>query len=140
MLKRNEKGIIKIADDVIAVIAMQVAVDTDGIAQMSSNIVSKLGQKMGGKTNKQGVTVMLIDQEVHIALKVIIEYGVQIRHTCQQVQQRVKEAVQVMTGLDVSNIDICVEAIHVNPSRQAQKQGYSSKVERDGLEYVQFIG
>jgi uncharacterized alkaline shock family protein YloU len=111
MAEIRERGTVKIADDVVAVIAAIAAADTDGIASMSGGIVEGLARRVSGKNVHKGVHVEVGELEAAIDLRIIINYGEKIDEVCKKLQQNVQEAVQSMTGLRVIEVNVKVEGV-----------------------------
>ena len=114
-LSREEEtfGTVKIADDVVAMIAALAATEVDGVAAMNGNVAKELLSKVGIKGLAKGVKVDIFDQKVKVALAVIMEYGYNIPATCQNVQSKVKNAIENMTGLEVTDVNIRIAGINM---------------------------
>ncbi|AWZ48264.1 Asp23/Gls24 family envelope stress response protein [Hathewaya limosa] len=107
-----EKGIVKISDEVVAVIAGLAAEEVKGIVGMSAGIVGGFTEILSGKKNfSKGVRVNLGEEESTIDLFVVVEYGVKIHEVAKQVQENVKESVESMTGLVVSAVNVYVQNV-----------------------------
>ena len=106
-------GTVKIADDVVAMIAALAATEVDGVAAMNGNVANELLSKVGVKGLAKGVRVDIYNKKVKVELAVVIEYGFNIPATCQQVQNKVKSAIENMTGLEVTDVNIRIAGIHV---------------------------
>lgn len=106
-------GTVRIADDVVAVIAGLTAAKVKGIASMSAGITEGWAKRVSGKNLTKGVDVEVGQVETAIDLRVIVEYGVKINEVCQVLQQEVKEAVENMTGLNVVEVNVKVEGVDV---------------------------
>ncbi|MBA4541764.1 MULTISPECIES: Asp23/Gls24 family envelope stress response protein [Thermoactinomyces] len=106
-------GTLRIADDVVAVIAGFAASKTNGIASMSGGMAEGLAKRVSGKNITRGVNVQVGKLEAAIDLRVIVEYGVKIDEVCRNLQQRVKEAVEMMTGLKVVEVNIKVDGVEL---------------------------
>ena len=104
-------GTVKIADDVVAMIAALAATEVDGVAAMNGNIAKELLSKVGVKGLAKGVKVDILNKKVKVALAVVIEYGFNIPTTCQSVQSKVKNAIEKMTGLEVTDVNIRIAGI-----------------------------
>ena len=104
-------GTVKIADDVVAMIAALAATEVDGVAAMNGNVAKELLSKVGVKGLARGVKVEITNQKVKVALAVIMEYGFNIPATCQSVQNKVKNAIENMTGLEVTDVNIRIAGI-----------------------------
>ncbi|MCR5033177.1 MAG: Asp23/Gls24 family envelope stress response protein [Lachnospiraceae bacterium] len=101
-------GSVKIADDVVAMIAGLAATEVEGVAGPVGN--SADATKAARKTAK-GVKVIVNGKVVKIDLAINMEYGYNIPATCEKVQQKVKSTVENMTGLEVSDVNIRIAAI-----------------------------
>lgn len=106
-------GTVKIADDVVAMIAALAATEVDGVAAMNGNVAKELLSKVGVKGLAKGVKVDIFNQKVKVELAVIMEYGFNIPTTCQSVQNRVKSAIENMTGLEVTDVNIRIAGINM---------------------------
>ena len=99
-------GSVQIADDVVAMIASLAATEIDGVSALVGNITNELMSKVGMKKLTKGVKVDIIENVVTIDLAIILEYGFNIPKTCQKVQDKVKTAVENMTGLNCTDVNI----------------------------------
>lgn len=111
MNESMDKGIIRIADDVVAVITSIATLDTEGISGMSGGIAEGIARRVSGRQVHKGVQVNVNDQEAIIDLRVIVQYGSKIDEVCRNVQLNVKEAVENMTGLYVVEVNVRVEGV-----------------------------
>ncbi len=106
-------GTVKIADDVVAMIAGLAATEVEGVCAMAGNITNELMSKVGVKKLTKGVKVDVIGQEVTVDLAVMMEYGFNIPITCQKVQEKVKTAIENMTGLHVTCVNIRIAGVNM---------------------------
>ncbi|MCR5734368.1 MAG: Asp23/Gls24 family envelope stress response protein [Lachnospiraceae bacterium] len=113
----SAEGEIRIADDVVANIAGIAATEVEGVASTVNNITNELMSKVGMRTLSKGVTVEVEDSVVSVRLALIMDYGYNIPVTCKKVQERVKNAIESMTGLEVSDVSIRISGI--DTSKQA---------------------
>lgn len=104
-------GTVRISDDVVATVAGLAALDTPGIAAMSGGMSEGWAKRLTGKNAQKGVAVEVGEREAAIDLRVIVHYGVAIHDVCWQLQERVREAVQTMTGLTVVEVNVKVEGV-----------------------------
>ncbi len=109
----EDLGTVKIADDVVAMIAGLAATEVDGVAAMAGNITNELMSKMGVKNLAKGVKVEVLGKRVRAELALIIEYGYNIPAVSQRVQDRVKSTIESMTGLEVSDVDIRIAGVNM---------------------------
>ncbi len=118
ILQENEElGTVKIADDVVAMIAGLAATEVQGVAAMAGNISNELMSKMGVKNLAKGVKVEVMGKRVKTELALIIEYGHNIPAVSQRVQEKVKSTIENMTGLEVSDIDIRIAGVCMQKDR-----------------------
>ncbi len=110
-------GAVQIADDVVAMIASLAATEVEGVSAMTGNITNELRSKVGIKNQSKGVKVDVFEKNVKIDLALIMEYGYNIPATCQQVQTKVKIAVENMTGLNCTDVNIRISGINMKKDK-----------------------
>ena len=106
----NEQGVlgeVKIADDVIAVIAGIAATEVTGVARMCGNITNELVSKLGVNNLSKGVKVVV--ENHHVRVNLALE--VSIPEISKKVQDRVKAAIENMTGLKVREVNVRVTGV-----------------------------
>ena len=111
LLEDEKKGTVHVADDVVAIIAGLAATEVKGVAAMAGNITNELMSKVGRKNLAKGVKVSVNGKRVKVALAIMMEYGYNIPGTCSKVQERVKSAIENMTGLTVTDVDIRIASV-----------------------------
>ena len=104
-------GEVRISTDVIIVIAHTAVMETEGVAGMSAGIADNIQQVLGRKGGTKGVKVELTGREVTIDLFLIVDYGARIPDVAWRAQEKVKGAVESMTGLDVKGINVHVQCV-----------------------------
>ncbi len=109
----DEIGQVQIADEVVAIIAGLAATEIEGVSKMSGNITNEIVSKLGMKNLSKGVKVSITDQVVTVDLNLILHYGVNIPKVSQEVQERVKSALETMTGLTVSEVNVRIAGIQM---------------------------
>ena len=115
VLKNEENvGVVQIADDVVAMIASLAATEVEGVSAMAGNITNELMSKVGVKNLTKGVKVDVLENNVTVDLAVTMEYGYNIPATCQRVQTKVKAAIENMTGLNCSDVNIRIAGVKLN--------------------------
>lgn len=113
-LKEDENiGSVKIADDVVAMIAGIAATEVEGVSAMIGNITNELMSRVGMKKLTKGVRVDVIDGVATVDLSVTLEFGYNIPATCQKVQEKVKTAIENMTGLEVADVNIRIASVNM---------------------------
>ena len=113
----EDLGNVKIADDVVAMIAGLAATEVDGVAAMAGNITNDLMSKMGVKNLAKGVKVEVIGKRVKADLALVVEYGYNIPVVSQKVQEKVKSTIENMTGLEVSDVDIRIAGVNMQKDK-----------------------
>lgn len=108
---QKEYGQIKIADEVVAIVAGLAATEIKGVAGMSGGIAGGIADILGKKNLTKGVKVEVGEKETAIDLFIIVEYGARIPDVCWEIQERVKKAVETMTGLNVVEVNIHVQGV-----------------------------
>ena len=113
----EDLGTVKIADDVVAMIAGLAATEVDGVAAMAGNITNDLMSKMGVKNLAKGVKVEVIGKRVKADLALVVEYGYNIPVVSQKVQEKVKSTIENMTGLEVSDVDKRIDGVNMQKDK-----------------------
>lgn len=120
----GEVGSIRISDEAIAVIAGLAALEQEGVASMAQGTVDSFAEMLGVKAaQRRGVRVEVANEEVSIELNLYVEFGVDIPSVCQKVQDRVREAVEEMTGLTVSAVNISVQGVKLKAAKKDNPLG-----------------
>ncbi|MBQ2803234.1 MAG: Asp23/Gls24 family envelope stress response protein [Lachnospiraceae bacterium] len=118
VLKEDENvGSVQIADDVVAIIASLAATEIEGVNAMAGNISNELMSKVGVKNLTRGVKVEVLNGNVRVDLAVTMEYGYNIPATCQKVQLKVKNAVENMTGLNCTDVNIRIAGVNMKKDK-----------------------
>ena len=100
-LENGNMGQVQIADEVVAIIAGLAATEVEGVASMAGNITNELVSKLGKKSLSKGIRVKVEDGIVNVNVALNIAYGYSVPKTCKKVQEKVKAAIENMTGLEV---------------------------------------
>lgn len=108
----TEMGDIKISEEVVAIIASIAAMEVEGVAGMSGGIAGGIAEILGRKNLSKGVKVEVGEKEAAIDVYVIIEYGSRIPEVSWNVQEKVKQQVETMTGLNVIEVNIHIQGIN----------------------------
>ena len=107
-------GEVKIADEVMAIIAALAATEVDGVASMAGNITNEVIGKLGIKNLSKGVKVDVLEGVVTVSLALNIKYNYSIMDVTAKVQDKVKNAVENMTGLEVADVNIKVAGVEMD--------------------------
>lgn len=115
----EEKGI-QIADDVIATIAGKAASEVMGVYAMSGGFAGGISEVFGKKSYTRGIKVDNSDKKLKIDVNIIVEYGARIPDVAYEIQNRVKKALETMTGIIVEEVNVHVQGVNtvVEPSKE----------------------
>lgn len=106
---------IKIADDVVAVIAGVAVSEIQGVANMAGGFAGGISEVLSGKKNlAKGIKVEVGEKETKIDVNIIVEYGTRIPDVAYEIQTKVKKAVETMTGLKVVEVNVHVQGVNIN--------------------------
>ena len=112
--QEEKAGTVKIADDVVASIAALAALEVDGVASMAGNATDELLSRVGVKGTGKGAKVEVIERIVSVEMAVNLKYGYNIPAVSGRIQEKVKSAVETMTGLTVSDVNIRIAGVVMN--------------------------
>ncbi|RCW86021.1 putative alkaline shock family protein YloU [Halanaerobium sp. DL-01] len=120
--KKNyeEKGKIKIADEVVSIITGLAATEVEGVVGMSGGIAGSIADLLGRKNLSKGVKVEVTEETVEVDIFVIIEYGNSIPEVAWEIQNNVKQAIEGMTGLDVKSVNVHVQGVNFPDEEEDQ--------------------
>lgn len=118
ILEQREYGSIRIADEVVAIVAGLAATEVEGVAGMSGGIAGGIAEILGKKNLTKGVKVEVGEKEAAIDLFIIVEYGVKIPDVCWEIQEKVKRAVESMTGLNVVEVNVHVQGVNIEKEKK----------------------
>lgn len=107
----DSMGSVKIADDVVAMIAALAATEVEGVTSMVGNITHELMNRIGYKNIARGVKVEIYGKKVKVDISLNIEYGYNIPATGQKIQTKVQAAIESMTGLEVTDVNIRIAGV-----------------------------
>ncbi len=117
MKHTDDIGEIKISAEVITVIAHTVASEVEGVAAMNANIAENISSVLGRKNATKGVKVEVDNKDVTIDFYIVVDYGARIPDVAWKIQERVKSAVESMTGMNVVAINIHVQGVSFEKSK-----------------------
>ena len=106
---------IRIADEVVAVIAGKAVSEIQGVYEMSGGFAGGISEVLSGKKNlSKGIKVTVTEKIAKIDVNIIVEYGVRIPEIAYEIQTKVKKAVETMTGLKVTEVNVHVQGVNTN--------------------------
>ena len=115
-----EENGIKIADDVIAIIAGKAASEVMGVYSMAGGFAGGISEVFGKKSFAKGIKVDNSEKKLKIDVNIIVEYGSRIPDIAYEIQNRVKKAVENMTGLNVEEVNVHVQGVNTSETPKEQ--------------------
>lgn len=109
--EKDKIGEVQIAGEVVAIIAGLAATEVDGVDSMAGNITNELVGKLGMKNLSKGVKVEVTEEHVSVNMALNLKYGYSIPDVCEKVQEKVKNAIENMTGLTVLDVNIKIAGV-----------------------------
>lgn len=106
-------GEVQIADEVVAVIAGLAATEVKGVAATSGNVTNEIAGKFGKKNLSKGIKVLVSPDSVSVDIALTLDYGYGIPETAKQVQEKVKLAIENMTGLLVKEVNVRIAGVNI---------------------------
>ena len=123
---------IKIADDVVSIIAGKAVSEISGVAGMAGGFAGGISEVFSGKKNlSKGIKVDVGEKEVKIDVNIIVEYGARIPDVAFEIQNRVKKAVETMTGLNVSSDNVHVQGVNIPEDKKEEKEETQEEQQQD---------
>lgn len=121
-MTNNKCGQIQIADEVIAIIAGAAAAEVEGVMAVAGATVESIAGLFGKKNLAKGVRVDVEDGEAGIEIEIAVKYGIRLRAAAEEVQNKVKTAVETMTGLKVSAVDVNISAVVMEKIKKEKEE------------------
>ena len=121
-IKTENEGI-KISDDVVAVIAGVAVSEVQGVADMAGGFAGGISEVFSGKKNMaKGIKVDVTENTAKIDVNIIVEYGSRIPDVAFEIQNRVKKAVENMTGLKVEEVNVHVQGVNTDTAKEEKTE------------------
>ena len=117
-IKTDTPGVVRVSDEVIVVIAGTAALEIDGVVGIGGQHLSNLNNKVVRKHMIRGIRLKIDNDEVKLGIAIAVKYGYKISDVSIKVQERVKTAVETMTGLNVKTVSVVVGAL-INDKKKA---------------------
>ena len=129
----EDVGDIRIADDVICIIASLAAQEVPGVVSMSGGLTDGINHFLGKENASKGVKLKFEGRTVNANVYINIEYGCSIPEIALEVQEKVKDAIEAMTGYDVQFVDVIVEGVAKRKATELEKGASSDETMADIL-------
>ena len=111
VVEKKSIGEVKIASEVVAVIAGLAANEVEGVHSMAGNLTNEIIGKLGGKNMSKGVKVILSGDTVHVDMTINMMYG--YSKVSKQVQEKVSQQIENMTGLVVPEVNVRIAGVNL---------------------------
>lgn len=108
---KETMGVVQIADDVVAMIAGLAAMEVDGVSGMAGHTGREFMKKGNIKNLAKNVRVEIEERVVSVEMSVHLKYGYNIPDTSKKIQEKVKSAIETMTGLTVSDVNVRIAGV-----------------------------
>ena len=118
VVRPDAGGSISYSEDVIAIISGLAASEIQGVAGMSGDFKSGIGELLGRKDLSKGIKANISNEDVTIDINVIVMYGSIISEVALEIQKSVKRAVEGMTGLKVMGVNVYVQGVQINNEKK----------------------
>ncbi len=115
--EKDKLGEVQIADEVVAIIAGLAVTEVEGVDSMAGNITNELVGKLGMKNLSKGVKVDVTEEHVSVDISLNVKYGYKIPDVCEKVQERVKTAIENMTGLMVLDVNVKIAGVNMESGK-----------------------
>lgn len=130
-IKTENEGI-KISDDVVAVIAGVAVSEVQGVASMAGGFAGGISEVFSGKKNMaKGIKVDVTETTTKIDVNIIVEYGSRIPDVAFEIQNRVKKAVENMTGLKVEEVNVHVQGVNTDTAKEEETENAIEEVKNE---------
>ena len=110
-IKSDDIGDVRIADEVVAIIAGLAATGGEGVTSMAGNITNEIVSRLGMKNLSRGIMIEVMEDEVKVDVAINIAYGFSIPEVSSRVQDKVKNAIENMTGLNVAVVNVRIASV-----------------------------
>lgn len=124
----EDMGAVKISDEVVAIIAGIAATEVSGVAGMSGGIAGGIAEMLGRKNLSKGVKVEVGEKEAAIDVYIIVEYGCRIPDVAWDIQEKVKNSVETMTGLNVIEVNIHIQGVNIEKDHKKEVNEDTARV------------
>lgn len=123
IIEGQDNNGIRIADDVVSVIAGVAVSEVPGVSGMAGGFAGGISEVLSGKKNlSKGIKVEVGEKETKIDVNIIVEYGTRIPDVAFEIQNRVKKAVETMTGLKVVAVNVHVQGVSTVAEEEKEVQ------------------
>jgi len=121
-VKEIEENGIKIADDVVATIAGKSALEVKGVYSMAGGFAGGISEVFGKKSYTKGIKVDNTEKGLKIDVNIIVEYGSRIPDVAYEIQNKVKNSIENMTGLKIEEVNVHIQGVNTEVSKNEENK------------------
>ena len=123
-LDENPDGSVSFATGVVETIAGLAAQEVEGVASMASTSTgfADMFTRKSTRNFTKGVRVDIDGGTVAVDVTIVVEYGSPVPDVARSIQENVKKAIETMSGLDVRNVDVHVQAVSFERENRAAQE------------------
>lgn len=114
MAEHRDAGNIKISDEAIASIAAIASKEIDGVVDLDGGSAAAFAEAIGIVNSTKGIKVELLNENVSLDINIIVDFGKEVSDVAAEVQDKVREAIETMTGLNVNKINVNINGVRKN--------------------------
>lgn len=120
--KASREDKIKIENEVVATIAGIAASEVKNVTSMSGGLADGIASMLGKKNLAKGVKVDVGEKEATIDINIIVEYGCNMHEVAQEIQSKVRQAVESMTGLEVLEVNVHILGVNTEAPKKEETE------------------
>ena len=113
-IKSDETGEVNVSEEVVAIIAGLATTEVEGVSSLAGNITNEIVSRLGMKNLSKGIMIEIMEGEIKVDVAINIDYGYTIPDISTKVQERVKSAVENMTGLTVAVVNVRIASVDMD--------------------------
>ena len=123
----NKTGNVVISDEVISIISAIAAKSVEGVSGMQATVAGGIVEFLGKKNPGKGVKVTVNENDVEIEISISIIYGAKIQDVAAEIQDKVKNEVEAMTGYNVKAVNVSVDGLTLPKEEKAPESEETDK-------------
>lgn len=117
----GDQGTIKISEEVVASIAARAATETEGVSGLCAGLTTEIASLLGKKNLNKGVRVQIGERDtVDVELSILVKFGKSVGEVAAAVQQAAKAAIESMTGLKATAVNVIVGGVSFDPPKTVE--------------------
>jgi uncharacterized alkaline shock family protein YloU len=113
-IKSDQLGEVKIADEVVAIVAGLAATEVEGVSSMAGNITNEIVSRLGMRNLSKGIEIGVENDEITVSVAINIAYGYNIPEVSAKVQDKIASAIENMTGLHVAEVNVKIASVDMD--------------------------